>query len=129
MHNAMWSNKTEETKGSVKNLHYLTNVVCEIISLLVWACQAALSCIWVTLMKGERGNNQRSQYFTPDRDTYLFSVGRRYCLSIQLDSDLTLGFNAIFSLPLTSVCHSLIAFYTPTYLCPPSLLSLTAAKG
>lgn len=41
--------------------------VCEI---LVCARQAALPSIWMTLMKGEKGNNQRSQYFTLDTDAY-----------------------------------------------------------
>lgn len=129
---AMCSNKTEETKGSVKNLCYLTSVDCEILSSLLWVCQAALLSIWVTLMKGERENNQRSQYFTPDTDAYLYAVGRRDWLAIQLRSDLTLGFDAIFSLLLThlaSLYHFHIAFYTPTYLRPPKPLCLTAAKG
>lgn len=104
---AMYSNSTEETKGSVKTVRYLTSVVCEILSSLVWACQAALPSIWMTLMKGERGNNQRSQYFTLDTDAYSSAAGRRNHLSVQLSSDLTLEFNATFLSPAHSSHFSL----------------------
>lgn len=103
----MYSNSTEETKGSVKILHYLTLCVCEILSSLVCACQAALPSIWMTLMKGERGNNQRSQYFTLDTDACSYAAGRRDLLAAQPSSDLTLEFTATFlSLQLTRLAFS-----------------------
>lgn len=73
----MYSNSTVETKGSCQNPALSDQCVYEIHSVLVQACQAALSSVWMTLMKGERGNNQRSQYFTLDTDACLYAAGRR----------------------------------------------------
>lgn len=95
--------------------------VCEILSALVCACQAASLSIWVTLMKGERENNQRSQYFTLDTDACSYAAGRKDLLAAQLSSDLTLGFNAIFLSPAHSSCflsHSPGAPHSP----PPTFV-------
>lgn len=99
----------------------------------VCACQAASPSIWITLMKGERGNNQRSQYFTLDTDACAYAAGRRDLLAAQLSSDLTLRFNATFLSPAHSsrfLSHSLGAPATPSHL-PLSTqpACLTAAKG
>lgn len=123
-----YSSSTEETKASVRILCYLSQCVCEILSALMCACQAASPSIWITLMKGEKGNNQRSQYFTLDTDACWSAAGRQE--RSQLSSDLTLGFNATFLSPAHSsrfLSHSLGA--------PPHLplstqpARLTAAKG
>lgn len=118
----MYSNSTEETKGSVKILRYRTSVS-EILYACVCACQAALPSIWITLMKGERGNNQRSQYFTLDTVACTYAAGRRDLLTALLNSDLTLRFNATFLSPAHSsrfLSHSLGA---PTLPPPTSVHS------
>lgn len=56
----------------------------------------------MTLMKGERGNNQRSQYFTRDTDAYSDAAASRDHPAVQMRSHLTLRFNATF----LSLAHS-----------------------
>lgn len=87
-------------------------------------------------MKGERGNNQRSQYFTLDTDACSYAADRRDLLAAQLSSDLTLRFNATFLSPAHSsrfLSHSpgAPALSPPptTYLCPLSLLVWLQWKG
>lgn len=78
-------------------------------------------------MRGERGNNQRSQYFTLDTDAYLYAAGRRDLLAAQLSSDLTLRFNATFLSPTQSsrfLSHSLSALALP----PPPPASVHSAR-
>lgn len=103
-------------KGFCQNPLLSHQCVCEILSVLLCACQATLASIWITLMRGERGNNQRSQYFTLDTDAYLYAAGRRDLLAAQLSSDLTLRFNATFLSPTHSsrfLSHSLSALALP----------------
>lgn len=64
-------------------------------------------------MKGETGDNQRSQYFTLDTDACSHDAGRRDQLAAQLSSDLTLEFTATFLSPAHFHSHSLGA-PTPT---------------
>lgn len=109
-------------KGSCQNPVLSHQCVCEILSAPVCACQAAVPSIWITLMKGERGNNQRSQYFTLDTDACSYAAGRRDLLAAQLSSDLTLRFNATFLSPAQSsrfLSHSLGASPTPHPPPPP----------
>lgn len=119
-------------KGFCQNPLLSHQCVCEILSVLLCACQATLASIWITLMRGERGNNQRSQYFTLDTDAYLYAAGRRDLLAAQLSSDLTLRFNATFLSPTHSsrfLSHSLSALPPPTCLCPLSPLAWLQLKG
>lgn len=132
----MYSNRGN--KGFCQNPVLSHQCVCEILSALMCACQAASLSMWITLMKGERGNNQRSQYFTLDTDACSYAAGRRDLLAAQLISDLTLGFNATFLSPAQSsrfLSHSLGA---PAPHPPPPQprlplstqpACLTAAKG
>ena len=110
-------------KGFCQNPALSHQCVCEILSAPVCACQAALPSIWITLMKGERGNNQRSQYFTLDTDACSYAAGRRDLLAAQLSSDLTLRFNATFLSPAHSsrfLSHSLCAPTVPPHSHPPT---------
>ena len=122
----MYSSSTEETKGSVKTPALSLQCVCEILSALVCACQAAVPSIWITLMKGERGNNQRSQYFTLDTDACWCAAGRRISprRSARLWSDIKIQRYISLSGSLT---FSLIPIGAPAsspHLCPSTQLQL-----
>lgn len=121
-----YSNSTEET-GYCQNPVLSHRSVCEILSALVCTCQTALPSIWMTLMKGERGNNQRSQYSTCDTDACSYIAGRRDLLAAELSSDLTLGlgFNATFLYPahLSRFLSHSLGSPSPTYLRPLSLVA------
>lgn len=102
--------------------------MCRKAPVLPGMCGAATQNIWMTLMKGEKWNNQRSQPFSLDTDVY---TGRGRPPAAQPGYDLTLRFNTFLS-PFHSsysFIPSVAPVIPPTYLCPQSPLAWLQLKG